>query len=193
MLSSGWNQRAMILVASRFPKATGEHPCWNSRDAAGSLRKINARTFRQVRIESIMSDRRRQEWEISTLYLELAAECFNRSRTAADANATDTFHRMGHRYFVQAVALNPSFRLDCGSLAENDRKAGRPDRQGPYRSPDKHRIWPKQVPKATCRSKNEVRNIRRRPTPEQLLHDGRNVFRYCRSRHLDAHSHDGDR
>jgi len=45
---------------------------------------------------------------MSALYLELAAECFNKAATVVDAGSAEALQRMGRTYFSEAVVLNPS-------------------------------------------------------------------------------------
>jgi len=45
--------------------------------------------------------------DISTLYVELAFECFDTAGRTEDPGAAEALKRMGHHYYAQAVALNP--------------------------------------------------------------------------------------
>ena len=45
--------------------------------------------------------------EISSLYLELASECFNKAATA-EAGTAKAMRQMARAYFAEAVVLNPS-------------------------------------------------------------------------------------
>src|SRR3974390_1592293 len=107
-----------------------------------------------------MSDRRKHEWELSALYLELAAECFNRSGAVDNSSATETFKRMGYRYFVEAAALNPMLRLNSGRPPEDDRtgvkQPGRRQTDGPR---DTLRDSQNEIQRRRARSKDHSRTI----------------------------------
>jgi hypothetical protein len=53
---------------------------------------------------------RRPDPQVSSLYLELAAECFNKAATTLDARSSATLQRMARAYFAEAVVLNPSLK-----------------------------------------------------------------------------------
>jgi hypothetical protein len=94
----------LFVLAS--PLACAQAP---STGAGERLSAADVGTLTDARINSAGST---YDWELSTVYLELAAECFNKSRTANNAGAMEAFQRMGYRYFVQAAALNPMLRLN---------------------------------------------------------------------------------
>jgi hypothetical protein len=59
---------------------------------------------------------RREEREIAALYLELAAQCFNKSAAKDDVGTSDSMRRMGRVYVARAMALDPS--LGAGQLSD---------------------------------------------------------------------------
>jgi hypothetical protein len=60
--------------------------------------------------------------QIAKLYLELAAECFDRSAKAGEAGTADAMRRMGDVYLAAAVASDPSAntKLEEGFIGQSE-------------------------------------------------------------------------